>query len=95
MDYALLAEPETVAVLKAIESYPRKIEQAARENEPSVLAQHLLEVAGALNAFYQQHRVKDAPTAELRAARAALVEATRRVLGHGLALLGIEALERM
>jgi arginyl-tRNA synthetase len=95
VDFGALGEPETVAVLKAIEAYPRKIQQAARENEPSVLAQHLLEVAGALNAFYQQHRVKDAPSAELRLARAALVDATRRVLAHGLVLLGIEPLERM
>jgi arginyl-tRNA synthetase len=94
-DWALLSEPETLAVVKAIEAYPRKVRQAFREFEPSVLSQHLLEVAGALNAFYQQHRVKDAPTAPLRAARAALVEATRHVLAHGLRLLGIEPIERM
>lgn len=95
IEYGLLHEAETVAVLKAIESYPRKVEQATRENEPSVVAQHLLEAAGAFNAFYQQHRVKDAATPELIEARAALVDATRRVLAHGLGLLGIEALERM
>ncbi len=94
-DFDLLAEPETVAVVKAIEAYPRKVRQAAHENEPSVLAQHLLDVAGALNAFYQQHRVKDAPSAALRATRALLVDATRGVLAHGLRLLGIEPLERM
>lgn len=95
VEFDLFTEPETIAVVKAIEAYPRKIAQAAREHEPSILAQHLLEVAGAQNAFYQQHRVKDAPTPALRAARALLVDATRRVLAHGLRLLGIEPIERM
>jgi arginyl-tRNA synthetase len=95
VDGALLCEPEALAVLKAIEAFPRRVEQAAREYEPSVVSKHLLDLAGALNAFYNQHRVKDAPTAELRAARAALVEATRRTIGNGLALLGIAAPERM
>ncbi len=95
IDPGLLVEPETLAVLRAIEAYPRKVEQAAREYEPSVVAKHLLDTASALNAFYQQHRVKDAPTPELRAARAALVDATRTVIANGLGLLGIEAPERM
>jgi arginyl-tRNA synthetase len=94
-DAALLSEPETLAVLKAIESYPRKIAAAASESEPSIVAKHLLDVAGAFNGFYNKHRVKDAPTPEQRTARAALVAATRLVLRSGLGLLGIEAPERM
>jgi len=94
-DGALLAEPEAIASLKAIESYPRRIEQAARENEPSVLAKHLLDSAAAFNGFFQKHRVKDAPTPALRSARAALVDAMRVVIRNGLGLLGIEAPERM
>ena len=95
VDFSLLTEPETLAVLRAIEAFPRKIELAARELEPSLVSQHLLDLASALNAFYQKHRVKDAPTPELRAARALLVEATRRVLAIGLRLLGIAAPDKM
>jgi arginyl-tRNA synthetase len=94
-DGALLAEPEALAVLRAVEGFPRKVEQAAREHEPSVIAKHLLETAGAVNGFYQKHRVKDAPTPELRAARAALVGAALTAIRNGLALLGVEAPERM
>jgi arginyl-tRNA synthetase len=95
VDGSLLSEPETLAVLRAIEAYPRKVALAAREYEPSVIAKHLLETSAALNAFYQKHRVKDAPTPELRAARAALIEATRVMVANGLGLLGIAAPDRM
>jgi len=94
-DAALLSEPETMAVLRAIEELPRRIEMAANEFEPSALAKHLLDLAGAFNAFYQKHQVLYAATPEQRQARTALVAATRTALRRGLSLLGIDAPEPM
>ncbi|GIW72646.1 MAG: arginine--tRNA ligase [Planctomycetota bacterium] len=90
----LLVEPETFAVLRLVGAYPRTLERAAAELEPSVLAQYLLELAGAFSGFYHAHHVKNAEPAQRRA-RLALVHAVRHVLAHGLTLLGIEPLERM
>jgi arginyl-tRNA synthetase len=91
---ALLTEAESLGVLKAVEQYPRVIERAARELEPSVLSQHLLELASAFSSFYHKHHVKNAEP-PVRRARVELVRAVRHVLAHGLGLLGIAALERM
>jgi len=45
--------------------------------------------------MYQNCSVVNAESPELRIARAGLVEAIGQVLRHGLALLGIETIERM
>ena len=44
-------------LVKAIEAFPRKVEQAAREYEPSVVSKHLLDLAGAYNGFNSAHRI--------------------------------------
>ncbi len=94
-DPALLVEPETKTLLRAIEIYPRRVSSAGAEAEPSIVSRHLLEIAAAFNAFYHAHRVVGADTEALERARVALVEATRTVLANGLRLLGIFPLERM
>ncbi len=105
-DPALLAEPEAVALLKALGEFPQQVAQAARDAEPSVIARAVIGLAHTTHAFVHHHRVIDAePTAEqaaagvtaetLRATRVALVTAAKKVIGEALALLGIEALEQM
>ncbi len=94
VDHSLLGEPETVAVLKLLASYPERVALAARDNEPSAIARHLLELASALNTFYHEHRVVG-ERPELERARLLLVDCVRRAIGNGLRLLGIKPLERM
>ncbi|MFN7145868.1 MAG: arginine--tRNA ligase [Myxococcota bacterium] len=88
-----LVEPLERDLALAILRYPEVVATALRGSKPSTLADHVFEISTRLNRFYYEHRVLEG--GEFRASRLALVEATRRVLRHGLDLLGIEALDRM
>ena len=66
---------------------------ALRGYRPNVLADHLFDVANRVNRFY--HELPVLQGGEARAARLALVEAARRVLRHGMEVLGLRVLDRM
>ena len=93
VDFSLLCESETLALLRLLEAYPQKVKLAARQYEPSVISGYMLEIASALNTFYHAHRVVGSDPERTRA-RILRVWAIRRVLSHGLSLLGIRALEK-
>ncbi|MCX4691000.1 ArgS-related anticodon-binding protein NrtL [Streptomyces sp. NBC_01408] len=83
-------------LLRALTEYPLVLEAAAHHRAPERLARHLVELADALLDF--QYRVlprgDEKPSAAHRA-RLALAEAAGTVLAGGLALLGIDAPERL
>ncbi|MCL6597230.1 MAG: arginine--tRNA ligase [Alicyclobacillus macrosporangiidus] len=70
------------------------LERAVDGFDPSVIARHVLDVCHAFNRFYHDAPILGAKD-DLRAFRLALTDATRRVLAHGLYLLGLEAPEAM
>jgi arginyl-tRNA synthetase len=90
----LVAEAE-MRVARVLEAWPGRLEQAAADNEPSVVAVYLIELATAANKFYNEMPVLVADEADTVAARAALVEAVRGVLRTGMGLLGMRAPEAM
>ena len=94
MDLALLSEPETIATIKCIEDFPGKIEQAAENDEPSLIATYLIEMCSVANRFYNAYRVVSDDEA-LTKSRVTLVYAIKTVLKNGLALLGMKAPEEM
>ena len=82
-------------LLTALARFPDVIASAAQDLAPHRMAFYLKdELADAFHSYYNAHKflVDDAA---LQAARLALCEATRLVLGNGLALLGVSAPERM
>lgn len=93
-DVSFLTEPEAHQLVMLIARYPERLREAAAQNEPSVLAAYLLDLAHALHAAYEKLRVKDAPPA-LAKARLLLFASVKNVLASGLGMLGIAALDRM
>lgn len=89
----VLADPLERALALSLLRYPEIMAAALRGSKPSQLADHLFDVANALNRFY--HDLQVLKGGEARASRLALVEATRRVLRHGLETLGLVVLDRM
>jgi len=89
-----ITSDEEWRLVKLCGDFSRVVGEAARQFEPSIIAQFLLDVAAAFNLFYQRHRVLGTPT-PVRNARLLLCAATKSVLANGLKLLGIEPLERM
>ncbi|MFC9295160.1 ArgS-related anticodon-binding protein NrtL [Streptomyces sp. NPDC057011] len=83
-------------LVRALADHPLVLEAAAHHRAPERLVRHLVELADALLDF--QYRVlpkgDEKPSAAHRA-RLALAEAAGTVLAGGLALLGIDAPERL
>ncbi|MFT5366508.1 MAG: arginyl-tRNA synthetase [Candidatus Latescibacterota bacterium] len=94
VDFERLNESETLEVVKCLERYPKQIQKAADEHEPSTIALYLIELCTVANRFYNAHQVIS-EDAELTQSRVALVYAIKTVLASGLALLGMKAPERM
>jgi len=94
-DFAQLGNDSETALGLLLMAYPRAIRDAAESCNPARLAGHVLDVARAFASFYHDNPVLQADTPGLFAARLELIRATQTVLANGLALLGIEAPERM
>lgn len=94
VDVDLLLEPEEKALAKRIARFPEEVEKAASELAAHRIAFYAYDLAADFHAFYNAHRVLgvDEP---LSKARLCLVEATRVALTNALAILRVEAPERM
>jgi arginyl-tRNA synthetase len=88
-----VTEPAERDLLLALGRYPEAVVAATANYRPNLLADHLFDVANRLNRFY--HDVPVLTGGDRRAARLARVDAARRVLRHGLELLGLVPLDRM
>jgi arginyl-tRNA synthetase len=101
VNFELLQAPQERALVRQLAAYPEVVAQAAREWEPSLVAQHLLTVASEYNAYWargnKDHslRILQADDEALTAARVTLTAAVRTVLRNGLKLLGVEAPDAM
>ncbi len=87
--------PEERTLALALLRHGSALAQAAHDDAPSRLCQHLYSVAVAFNGFYQACPVLKAEPATLRLGRLRLCELTRRALTDGLGLLGIAVPQRM
>ncbi len=100
-DAALLSLPEEQALLRFVARLPVVTQEAVEQLEPSLAARHLPDTAAAFSRWYtlgnqeREKRVLVEDDAPLRAARLALVDATRLTLAAGLRMLGIATPEAM
>ena len=101
IDYTLLSEPEERALVRKLLGYPEAVAEAAREWEPSLLAQHLLSIAADFNSYWTRGnkdrtvRILRPEDRALTAARVTLTAAVRCVLQNGLQLLGVSTPDAM
>jgi arginyl-tRNA synthetase len=93
-DFNVLTSAEGMAVLRALDGFSASVNEACEKYEPCVIAKQLTELAKAYNKFYFEHKiiVTDSPT---QAAGLLLTRMTRDILKEGLALLLINAPEKM
>jgi arginyl-tRNA synthetase len=93
-DLARLVAPSETALLKKLAEYPEMLAAAAATLAPHEVAFYLRDLAAAFHSYYGAERflVDDAGLAR---ARLALLAATRPVIRNALALLGVDAPERM
>lgn len=91
MNFEAKQEKDLVAELM---KFHHVVQQAAEQYRPSVLTAYLYDLSRAYNSFYAECPVGSAPE-PTRSSRLKLSHATAATLKQGLALLGIEAPERM
>ena len=88
-----LNDPESWEIIKLIQDFPRIINRAADNFEPSIIAKFAISLAQAFNKYYAHTRILD--ESPERDSRLALSYATAVVLKEALRLLGVEAPEKM
>lgn len=82
-------------LLLLLEQYPGIIEEAAREYDPSVIANYAFLLAKTYNAFYTEHSVLKAESEEKKTLRLQICSLTANVIRDAMGLLGIRVPERM
>lgn len=94
VDLSPLVGPHAQALMLLLAKYPDMLTAACVEAAPHDVTFYLRELAGSYHSYYDAERtlVDDEAT---RLARLALVAATAQVLANGLAVLGVDAPERM
>jgi arginyl-tRNA synthetase len=84
-------------IVQQLAAFPDAVAKASAEFEPSIVARHLIELAGLTSSWWTA--TKDTRIVgderDLSLARLRLVNAIRKVLGRGLTLLGMSLVERM
>jgi len=94
VDLSLLREDAERELIKALLDFSRLVAGAAEAREPHRIALYLHDTARLTHLWYHKHHVL-IENLELRDARLLLAAAARVVLQNGLAILGINAPERM
>ena len=88
-------EPTEVDIVKSLVDYEQHIAQAAKEYDPSSIANFTYELAKKFHKFYHDVRILKAETPAALSFRLMLSETVASVLGHSMDLLGIEMPDRM
>ncbi len=94
VDIALLPGETEQALIKQISQYCEALRLAARDYDPSFINRYLVDLASCFHKFYNACRIKG-EEANTVSARLKLADTTRAVLKNGLALLGVDAPEKM
>jgi len=89
-----LTAPEELELAKRLAALPDAVARVTEDHEPNHLCLHLYEVAQSFSRFYEACPVLKADE-PVRTSRLALCDVTARQLRSGLALLGIDVLERI
>lgn len=94
-DFNLLGEEEERILAQQLIHFPDAVERAARELNPSYIANTIFSTARNFNQFYNKHSVINADKRDLALARLSLTNAIAQVIKEGLRLLNIDVLEKM
>ena len=91
---ARLVELEEIQLIKTLAQYPETVAASAEKLEPHRITFFLMNLAAAFHAYYNKYRVLSEDPV-LSRGRLVLVESIRKVIRNGLALLGVDAPDKM
>ncbi|MDH3325077.1 MAG: arginine--tRNA ligase, partial [Candidatus Peregrinibacteria bacterium] len=93
-DLNILGEEEKPLGVKILE-FPKVLERAATEKNPTFIATYLTEFSQVWSTFYAENSILKAETEDLKNSRLALAAKVYDILESGLEILGIEIPEKM
>lgn len=93
-DVKPLAEKLEKDILRVLLRFDVALQAAFDQRKPNWIAQYLLDLSKAFNAFYYEHRILEGDP-DIQRSRIVLVDCVRIVLAKGLHLLGIQTPEAM
>ena len=95
VDPSLLKEDAEKELIKLIAEYPEAVEKAAKDFDPSVIAQHLYSISKTFSSYYHDYQIINAETKEIAKTRLALSSLVLQCLKNGFKLIGVEYLKSM
>lgn len=93
-DLSLLSAAKEISLLKRLGQYPALLASSAQQLSPHTVAHWLRDCAADFHSCYNAEKVL-VDDAALKHARLALYLASKQVIAHGLAVLGMSAPEKM
>ncbi|MBQ3085601.1 MAG: arginine--tRNA ligase [Clostridia bacterium] len=94
VEASLYQSEEERALIRAVANFPEEIVGCAEQLETSRLTHYVMQVAGCFHSFYNACRIKgEAPA--VRDARLTLCVAAKNTIANALAVMGIDAPEKM
>ena len=94
VDLSPLQSPQAQALMLMLAKYPEMLTAAAEDFAPHDVTFYLRELAASYHSYYDAERILVDDVA-VKQARLALVRATAQVLHNGLAVLGVDAPQKM
>jgi arginyl-tRNA synthetase len=94
LDCSILKEPQAIALIDFIASYPSAVHEAAETKEPVTLVKYCLRLSQKVSSAISEIYVQNQPD-EIALPRLAMYVAARYALGNALRILGLNPLERM
>jgi len=83
-------QPAEKKLIKTIASYPSVLREAQEQNNPSIVASGVFELAKQFSSFYNDVPVLNTKDEAIKISRLKLVAATSQVIKNSMAVLGIE-----
>ncbi|MEL7290947.1 MAG: arginine--tRNA ligase [Pseudomonadota bacterium] len=87
-------EKEKALIAKLLQ-FEEAVQSVAREGQPHIMCSYLFELAGQFSSFYEACPILSSEDESVKLSRLKLAALTAKTIKQGLALLGIETLERM
>lgn len=94
IDFKYLNSDSAYELVKLIYAFPGVVVEAGEKFEPSIITRHVVNMAQGFNRFYHDEHILTDNDDE-KTAKIALTIAAKNAIKRGLALLGMQALERM
>ncbi|WP_070963537.1 arginine--tRNA ligase [Vibrio sonorensis] len=91
----LVSEEKEKALIAKLLQFEEAVQAVAREGQPHIMCSYLFELAGQFSSFYEACPILNSEDAAIKQSRLRLAALTAKTIKQGLALLGIDTLERM